>query len=186
MTSDAATDLLLTVRAVRFAAEAHSGQRRKGAKPEPYFNHLAEVAHLAAEATNGENSIIIAAAYLHDIIEDTGVTKEDIEKSFGLDIANLVSELTDDPDLDKEEQRQEQIKIAGKLSATAKLLKIADKTSNIRGIADNPPDWPQDEIDDYIKWAIQVVDECRGSSQMLEKRFDDAVLRAEKDFAVKA
>src|SRR5579863_7717692 len=92
-------EIILLTRAWRVATERHVDHRRKGERAEPYVNHLAEVADLIAEATNGTDPSLVAAAVLHDTIEDTGLTQGELEAEFGSDVADLVAEVTDDKGL---------------------------------------------------------------------------------------
>ncbi len=101
--------LILVTRALDFAAHHHTDQRRKGARSEPYINHLAEVAYLLAVATDGGDPELIAAALLHDAVEDTHVTLEEIEHQFGHDVAQLVAQVTDDKSLPKAERKRLQV-----------------------------------------------------------------------------
>jgi hypothetical protein len=127
------TDLVKLARAADYAARQHIAQRRKGERAEPYVNHLIEVAALLAEATAGEDVVLLMGGLLHDTLEDTDSTYEDLEQRFGPEVAALVAEVTDDKSLPKEERKRLQIaKTPGK-SRRAKLLKLADKTSNLRG-----------------------------------------------------
>jgi (p)ppGpp synthase/HD superfamily hydrolase len=168
-------DVLLVARALDFATRAHTDQRRKGEREEPYINHLAEVARLLAEATDGEDAVLIAAGLLHDTIEDQGVTHETLAHEFGKDVADLVQEVTDDKNLDKAERKRLQIEHAPHKSTRAKLLKIADKTSNLHSILNSPPpDWDATRRRAYFDWAAQVVAGCRGVNARLESAFDAA------------
>ena len=114
----------LVTRAIHFAAQRHADQRRKGRRAEPYVNHLTEVAASLAEATDGEDPALLAAAYLHDTIEDTQTSLAELRNLFGEDIAALVMEVTDDKSLPKLERKRLQIVNAPKKSRRAKLLKI--------------------------------------------------------------
>ena len=173
------SDVLLVMRAADFAARRHSDQRRKGAAREPYTNHLAEVAALLAEAMDGEDGALIAAGLLHDTLEDTETEYEELQAIFGADVAKLVSEVTDDKSLPKVERKRLQIETAAKKSKRARLIKIADKTSNLRTIAASPPeDWSAARSIEYIDWAEQVVNRCRGLNEKLERAFDAAVVNA--------
>ena len=132
------TDLVQLARAADYAARQHIAQRRKGERAEPYVNHLIEVAALLAEATAGDDVVLLMGGLLHDTLEDTDTTYEDLEQRFGAEVAALVAEVTDDKSLPKEERKRLQItKTPGK-SRRAKLLKIADKTSNLRGLMHKP------------------------------------------------
>ena len=168
------TALLLT-RVFQFAALAHTDQRRKGRRLEPYINHPAEVASLIAEATGGSDANLLAAALLHDVVEDTEYDADDIRQRFGDDVAELVAAVTDDKGLAKDERKRRQIEKAPKLSDRAKLLKIADKTSNLRSIVKSTPDgWTAERCRDYFAWAKAVADQCRGINAALEAAFDEA------------
>ena len=168
-------DILLIARALDFAARKHVSQRRKGLAEEPYFNHLAEVARLLAEATDGEDANLVAAGLLHDTIEDQGVLHEDLVSAFNQDIADLVREVTDDKSLEKDERKRLQVERAPHKSDRAKMLKIADKTSNLRSILNSPPpDWDAARRRAYFDWAAEVVAGCRGVNARIEAAFDAA------------
>jgi guanosine-3',5'-bis(diphosphate) 3'-pyrophosphohydrolase len=169
-------DALATVaRAVDFAARKHRAQRRKGEAAEPYFNHLAEVAALVAEATGGGDPVVIVAALLHDTIEDTGTTAAELEAEFGAEVARLVGEVTDDKSLPKAERKRLQVANAPHKSDRAKMIKIADKISNLRSLANSPPaSWDLARKREYFDWARQVVDGCRNVSPPLDTLFDEA------------
>lgn len=170
---------LFLARAVAFAAHAHAGHRRRGKAQEPYFNHLAEVAHLVAEATAGRDAHVIAAAYLHDTVEDVGVTAEELRAAFNDDVAALVLEVTDDKSLAKAERKRLQIVNAPHKSDRAKLIKLADKTSNLRALVLSPPDWPLARRREYVVWARAVAEGLSGANAYLESRFEEAADRAE-------
>jgi len=168
-------EIRLLARAWRVAAERHVDHRRKGERAEPYVNHLAEVADLVAEATNGTDPCLVAAAVLHDTIEDTDMTHGELEAQFGSDVADLVAEVTDDKALTSTERKRLQVEHAGRKSTRAKLLKLADKTSNLRSIANSPPtDWSENRKQRYLSWAREVVAELRGVNVWLEGQFDEA------------
>jgi (p)ppGpp synthase/HD superfamily hydrolase len=171
---------IMVLRAADCAARWHVHQRRKGTAKEPYISHLPEVASLVSEATEGSDPELVIAALPHDAIEDQEVPKAFIEEAFGRSVLHLVLEVTDDKMLPKEERKQRQIDHAPHLTKTAKILKLADKTSNIRGIADSPPeDWSVSRRLEYIDWAREVVAGLRGANSWLEEEFDEAARRAE-------
>ena len=173
------------LRAADAAARWHAHQRRKGAAKEPYVNHLLEVASLVAEATQGNDPDLVVAALLHDAIEDQQVPSELIAREFGSKVARIVEELTDDKSLDKADRKRLQVETAGKKSREAKLIKLADKTSNLRAIAFSPaPEWSVKRRLDYIAWAKNVVAGLKGTSPWLEEQFERAVEAAERSFAV--
>jgi guanosine-3',5'-bis(diphosphate) 3'-pyrophosphohydrolase len=165
--------------AAELAARRHNGMARKGRGNEPYINHLAEVANLLATATDGADAELVAAGWLHDTIEDTDTTREELAQNFSERVASLVIECTDDMSLPKAERRRLQIIDAPKKSASARLIKIADKISNIGArMHSNPTTEERDDLVDYTDWAEQVVAGCRGSNQWLDARFDDVVRTA--------
>jgi guanosine-3',5'-bis(diphosphate) 3'-pyrophosphohydrolase len=165
--------------AAELAARRHSGMARKGRGNEPYINHLAEVANLLAAATDGTDTELVAAGWLHDTIEDTDTTREELAERFSDRVASLVVECTDDMSLPKAERRRLQVVDAPKKSAGAKLIKIADKISNIGArIHVDPSAEERDDLVDYTDWAEQVVAGCRGGNQWLDTKFDDVVRTA--------
>ena len=175
MSTDLAPDLVRLARAADYAARQHIAQRRKGPRGEPYVNHLTEVASLLAEATDGSDVVLLMAGLLHDTLEDTDTTYEDLVERFGSDVAALVAEVTDDKSLTKEERKRRQIEKTSAKSHHAKLLKIADKTSNLRSLVQSPPaGWTEARLRDYVVWANDVVRSCRGLNARLEAAFDAA------------
>ena len=166
-------DIIRIAQALDFAAKKHVHQRRKGELKEPYINHLTEVALLLAEATDGKDVNLVIAGLLHDTIEDQKVTQEEIAGIFGGDVAVLVSEVTDDKSLLKEERKRLQVEKAASKSDRARMLKIADKIANLGSLLTTPPkDWNSDRLGEYFSWSKEVVDNCRGVSPVLEKEFD--------------
>ena len=172
------TDIIQISRAIDFAARKHVSQRRKGEAQEPYINHLAEVALLLAEATDGDDTGLVIAGLLHDCVEDQGVRVEDLVELFGEDVARLVADVTDDKSLPKAERKQLQVDLTPHKSDRAKMLKIADKTANLRALAVSPPrDWEPERKREYFAWAKNVVAGCRGVNPFLEAKFDEAYHR---------
>jgi guanosine-3',5'-bis(diphosphate) 3'-pyrophosphohydrolase len=172
---------IAVLRAADTAARWHVHQRRKGTAQEPYINHLLEVASLVTEATGGTDPNLVIAALLHDAVEDQGVTSEILASEFGQDVADIVMEVTDDKTLPKGERKRRQIEAAPKKSREAKLIKLADKTSNLRTIASSPAaDWSVKRRLEYIEWAKSVVAGLRGISPWLEQQFDEAAVVAER------
>jgi (p)ppGpp synthase/HD superfamily hydrolase len=167
------------LRAADTAARWHVHQRRKGAAQEPYINHLLEVANLVTDATGGTEPNVVIAALLHDAIEDAGVARETIASEFGQQVADIVMEVSDDKSLPKAERKRLQVKNASKKSREAKLIKLADKISNVRAVTNSPAsDWSVDRRREYIEWAQQVVAGLLGTSPWLEKQFDNAADQA--------
>jgi (p)ppGpp synthase/HD superfamily hydrolase len=179
--------LVTIMRAADAVARWHVNQRRKGAAQEPYVTHLLEVAKLVAEATGGTDHNLIVAALLHDTIEDQGVTREEIATRFSEDVADLVVEVTDDKKLPKAERKRLQIEHAPNLTPRAKVLKLADKISNLRSVAASPPaDRPLQRRIDYVTWTTKVVQGLRGTSGLLEAEFDRATADAERTIPLAA
>lgn len=168
------------IEAASFAARKHVGQRRKGNDAAPYINHPLEVANLLANVGKVEDYDVLIAALLHDTIEDTETTKEEITEKFGATVCGYVLEVTDDKSLPKQERKQLQIEHAPHLSTGAKQVKLADKISNIRDITENPPaDWDASRRREYVEWGEKVVAGLRGANEHLEKYFDELVNQAQ-------
>jgi len=177
------SDLVLLARAADYAARQHMAQRRKGELAEPYINHLTEVAALLAEATGGKDVVLVAGGLLHDTVKDTDATEGDLERLFGREVAALVAEVTDDKSLPQAERKRLQVETTPGKSRRAKLLKIADKTSNLRGLVASPPKgWSEERLRDYVDWAAQVMSSCRGLNARLEAGFDAAYEEAKARF----
>ena len=171
---DGATGTLL--RALAFAAERHSGQRRKDAAASPYINHPIALADVLANEGRVLDVVVLSAAMLHDTIEDTATTAGEIEARFGTRIATVVVEVSDDCSLDKATRKLRQVEHAPHLSPEAKLVKLADKICNLRDIAASPPaKWSLERKQAYFDWAKAVVDGLRGAHPVLEQAFDEAL-----------
>jgi (p)ppGpp synthase/HD superfamily hydrolase len=165
--------------AAELAARRHNGMARKGRGSEPYINHLAEVANLLSSATDGADAELVAAGWLHDTIEDTETTRQELARTFSERVASLVVECTDDMSLPKPERRRRQVVDAPHKSAGAKLIKIADKISNIGArVHRDPTKEERDDLVDYTDWAEQVVNGCRGGNAWLETKFDQTIAMA--------
>jgi guanosine-3',5'-bis(diphosphate) 3'-pyrophosphohydrolase len=164
--------LVLVSSAANFAAERHKDQRRKGKRQLPYVNHLAEVARLLAVATKGTDAELVAAGWLHDTVEDTETSQDELVSTFGDDVASLVMEVTDDKSLPKAERKRLQVLKTPAKTLRAKMIKLADLTSNLRQF---PEDWESQRINDYFEWADQVAAGCRGVNAELERTFDQTV-----------
>ena len=173
------SDSTLLLKAANFAAHRHRRQKRKGAAGDPYINHPIAVAELIAGVGRVTDVLVLAAALLHDTVEDTDAKREDIEREFGAEIAGIVAELTDDKSLPSEERKRLQVVNAPNASRRAKIVKIADKSVNVADIArDAPPDWPAKRRREYVEWALLVVAGCRGVNAALEKHFDGVAAMA--------
>ena len=165
--------------AISFAAKKHTNQKRKGADAQPYINHPLEVLNLLTNVGKVEDFNILIAAVLHDTIEDTDTTKEEITELFGAEVCRMVLELTDDKSLDKAVRKQLQIEHAPHISAGAKQIKLCDKISNISDVLENPPgDWSDERRSEYVIWGERVVAGLRGANAELEKHFDELITKA--------
>jgi guanosine-3',5'-bis(diphosphate) 3'-pyrophosphohydrolase len=157
----------------------HRDQRRKDAEAPPYINHSLAVANVLSSEAGVNDETILIAALLHDTVEDTETTFEELEEHFGADVARLVEEVTDDQRLPKAVRKQLQIKRAPLASQAARQLKIADKICNVRDIASSPPaTWSEERKIEYLEWATHVVRGCRGINATLDKIYDDALATA--------
>jgi (p)ppGpp synthase/HD superfamily hydrolase len=176
-------DVVKLSQAVDYAARQHIAQRRKGDRAEPYVNHVIEVAAMLAEATGGTDTVLVMGGLLHDTIEDTDTEYDDLARRFGAEVADLVQEVTDDKSLPKEVRKRLQVEKTPHKSTRARLLKIADKTSNLRGLVESPPTgWTAERLRAYVVWAADVVRSCRGLNARLEAQFDEAHAIARRHF----
>ena len=165
----------LVQKARRFAKLAHGlvlnsqgelGQRRKGTN-EPYTKHLSEVARLVAES--GGDEAQIAAAWLHDVVEDTPVPLSHIRTVFGLDIAKLVQELTDSftkhnyPGLNRRQRKAKELERLSKISDRAKTIKYADFVSNLESVSVLGPSFG--EV--YTREVADVLSHMQGGDERL-------------------
>ena len=168
-------DHKLPFRALTFAAYKHRHQRRKGVDSVPYINHPIAVANLLVDVGNVTDTATIAAAILHDTVEDTETTLLELENEFGATIAKLVAELSDNKSLPSEKRKRLQIEHAPSLSPRARLVKLADKICNLRDMIGDPPKgWSLKRKQEYFDWGKSVVDQIRGTNAALEQAFDAA------------
>jgi guanosine-3',5'-bis(diphosphate) 3'-pyrophosphohydrolase len=168
--------------AIVFAAEKHQGDVRKNKQRSPYITHPLLVAQAIVQIGEIQETTILAAAILHDTIEDTDTTREEIKERFGEDILSIILEVTDDKTLPKMVRKRLQVAHAVELSHEARIVKLADKLINCRDILDDPPDyWPLKRRQDYIQWGADVVFRIRGTNQQLETAFDQLLARAERE-----
>ena len=174
-------DVLRLTQALVFAANAHANQRRKGAAQEPYLNHLIEVLDLVAQSTKGEDTDLLIAALLHDVVEDTGVTEKEVSDTFGLRVAEIIRDNSDDMTLPKDERRRQRIAAMPRKSADARVVKTADVISNLRAIATSPPaGWGADRKLGYLEGCRQLIDAGRGANAALESVFDQTAANVER------
>jgi GTP diphosphokinase / guanosine-3',5'-bis(diphosphate) 3'-diphosphatase len=168
-------DLTLILEALSFASEKHRHQRRKDVLASPYINHPIAVARTLRVEGGVSDAAVLSAAILHDTIEDTATSYEELETVFGVEIASVVLEVSDDKNLSKADRKRLQIEHAPRISHGAKLVKLADKICNLRDVASSPPaGWSEARKAEYCEWCKQVVDNLRGANPQLEAVFDAA------------
>jgi guanosine-3',5'-bis(diphosphate) 3'-pyrophosphohydrolase len=174
-TENLENNLQTLIAAATFAAHKHRDQRRKGADASPYINHPLAVADVLANEGAVDDVTTLVAALLHDTIEDTQTTADEIAARFGARTAAVVMEVTDDKRLAKDERKRRQILNAARISGRAKLVKLADKICNLRDLVSSPPtDWPLERRREYFDWSRQVVDQLRSVNPRLAALFDKA------------
>lgn len=161
--------------ALAFAADRHRQQRRKDAQATPYINHVIAVARTLADAVEDVSAEVLCAAILHDTIEDTETTAQELQSLFGQEVAALVQEVSDDKTLAKQERKRLQIAHAHHLTRSARLIKLADKICNLQDVSASPPaNWQRQRKQEYFDWSKAVVDQIRSTHPGLEALFDDA------------
>ena len=174
-----AFDAGILLRAVEFAAVKHRDQRRKGVDSSPYINHPISVASMITNIAGVEYLPTLLAAILHDTIEDTCTTTDELENLFGQEVLSIVMEVTDGKGLPKLERKRLQVEHAPHMTLAAKLVKLADKCANIKDVSENPPtDWSIERRMEYLDWAERVVAGCRGANKALEAHFDKTLIMA--------
>ena len=163
----------LIFRALAFAAGKHRNQRRKDAEKTPYINHPAALADVLINEGGVTDTETLCAALLHDTIEDTPTTAEELRQQFGETIARLVEEVSDDKTLHWRERKRLQVERAPHISRQAQCIKLADKICNLRDLVAAPPAaWSTARRRAYFEWAKAVVDAIRAANPALAERFD--------------
>ncbi len=171
-------ELGVVLEALAFAAHKHRDQRRKDAAASPYINHPIALANVLVREGAVREPGVIAAALLHDTLEDTQTTPAELRAAFGERVARIVEEVTDDKSLPKAERKRLQVEHAAAISREAKLVKLADKICNLRDMSDHPPaSWDLARRREYFDWAKAVIDRLRGEHPGLEAAFDAAYAR---------
>jgi (p)ppGpp synthase/HD superfamily hydrolase len=144
--------------ATEFAAGRHQNQARRNKEHTPYIVHPLHVAHHLLMTGHIYDADILMAALLHDTIEDTETTLDELRSHFGYKVQHLVDELTDDKQLKKEERKRIQIQKASDISLEAALIMLADKLSNLSDILESPPiGWDEERTTHYFLWAQEVI-----------------------------
>ncbi|GAB1604267.1 guanosine-3',5'-bis(diphosphate) 3'-pyrophosphohydrolase MESH1-like [Argonauta hians] len=167
-------DLLSTIiKCVNFAAIKHKDQRRKDEEETPYINHPIGVSYILTNEAGVTDITVIQAALLHDTVEDTDTTLQEIEDHFGKQVSGVVGEVSDDKTLDKAERKRLQIEHAKTCSGQAKLVKLADKLYNLRDLnRTTPMGWTEERVHQYFVWAKKVVQNLSGTNEPMEKALD--------------
>ena len=164
------------VRALAFAADKHKNQRRKDAQITPYINHPIDLVNVLVNEGGVVSWDVLCAALLHDVIEDTQTSEEELLAHFGKKVTAIVKELTDDKSLAKDVRKRLQVEHAPFASHEAKLVKLADKICNLRDMLSNPPTgWDLKRKQEYFAWSAAVVLGIRGTHSKLEKVFDSLI-----------
>jgi|GEM_PF-849124 len=172
--------------ALKFSAHKHRDQRRKDAEASPYINHPIEMAEILACVGGITDATTLQGAILHDTLEDTQTTAEELEAEFGSEVRELVEELSDDKSLPKEDRKRLQIERAPNLSIRAKQIKIADKICNTQDITHSPPSsWSLKRRQEYLDWTERVVAGCRGCNKRLEEYYDEKLHEGRQTLAQK-
>lgn len=170
MTMTIMTDTARLLDAASFAADRHRDQRRKDVDATPYINHPLDVARILGEAGVDDVEVLMAAI-LHDTIEDTDTTAEELTERFGARVCGLVLEVTDDKSLPKLERKRLQVLKAPAKSPDAKQIKMADKIANLRDLETPPVGWSEARVGAYIQFAEMVAGGCAGVNPALDRMF---------------
>jgi len=167
---------ILVLKAAQFAALKHRDQRRKDIESSPYIIHPISVVLVIADVGGIEDPEILAAAMLHDTLEDTDTSVSELDELFGETVCKYVEEVTDDKSLPKEERKQKQIEHATTLSRGATLIKLGDKISNISDVTQSPPvGWDTERRKQYLDWAEAVINNCPKVNKALEVHFSEVL-----------
>ncbi len=167
---------ILILKAAHFSAQKHSTQRRKDENASPYINHPISVALAIAQIGGVDDPEILAAALLHDTLEDTETTPEELEAEFGKKVCEYVLDVSDDKTLPKDERKRRQIEHAKKISKGAALIKLGDKISNVTDVTNNPPaDWDINRRKQYLDWAEKVIENCPKVNDRMENKFQEII-----------
>ena len=165
--------IALILKAAEFAARKHRDQRRKDQPASPYINHPLALAEILSGDGRVRSADVLAAALLHDTLEDTETTSAELTRAFGAKITRIVEEVSDDKRLPKQKRKELQVLHAAHISKSAKLVKLADKIANLADIISSPPaGWSLERRREYFDWAKRVIDQVRGTNATLERRFD--------------
>ena len=167
---------ILILKAAHFSAQKHSTQRRKDENASPYINHPISVALAIAQIGGVDDPEILAAALLHDTLEDTETTPEELEAEFGKKVCEYVLDVSDDKTLPPDERKRRQIEHAKQISKGAALIKLGDKISNVTDVINSPPeDWDINRRKEYLDWAEKVIENCPKVNDRMENKFQEII-----------
>lgn len=176
-------NLMLVMKALDFAAQKHRRQKRKDAGGTPYINHPIKVAALLVKIGVENDAEVLASALLHDTLEDTKTSKEEIRKSFNEKVLAVVNEVTDNKKLPSPVRKRLQIKNAPQKSEAAKLIKLADLSCNLYDLVHSPPaKWNLARKQKYVGWAEEVANGLHGANDKLERIFNQHLAAAKKKY----
>ena len=166
----------LILKAAHFAAQKHRDQRRKDKHASPYIIHPISVALAITQIGGVDDPEILAAALLHDTLEDTETTPEELEAEFGKKVCEYVLDVSDDKTLPKDERKRRQIEHAKQISKGAALIKLGDKISNVTDVINSPPeDWDINRRKEYLDWAEKVIENCPKVNDRMENKFQEII-----------
>ncbi len=170
------SDMDRILQAVDFAAKKHASETRKIPEKTPYIIHPIAVANNLLTTGNVRDADVIIAALLHDTLEGTNTTSEEITQVFGKKVNNYVREMTEDSSLPKAERNRLQIANAPKASEGAALIKLSDTLYNLRDLSKTPPaGWSQERIDTYFIWAAKVAHTLPDVNPPMKQAIDNLV-----------
>ncbi|XP_072258848.1 guanosine-3',5'-bis(diphosphate) 3'-pyrophosphohydrolase MESH1 [Pyxicephalus adspersus] len=172
------SEVALLLETTHFAAEKHKTQRRKDVEKTPYINHPIGVARILSHEAGISDITVLQAALLHDTVEDTDTTFQEIEEKFGLEVRKIVEEVTDDKSLPRLVRKRLQIQHAPHCSHKAKLVKLADKLYNLRDLNRSTPNgWSAQRVQEYFQWAFLVVKGLRGTNPAMEQSLEQLFIQ---------
>ena len=168
----------LLIDAFQFASYKHRFQFRKGENHQAYIVHPAAVCKILSDS--GVTDVeILCGALLHDTVEDTQTTFEELEEKFGPKITQYVRELTDDKSLDKISRKKSHLAEAYVESKGAQMINLADRINNCESLIESCPMslGPHKKAQGYIVWSKKIADAVKGTNPNLDKRFEDLLTK---------
>lgn len=163
--------------ALEYANKMHAGQTRRDLAATPYIIHPLQVCSNLWHIGQVRNANILMAALLHDTLEDTKATAEELEKLFGTRVCITVQEVTNDPALNSEQNKQRQIDHISFMSQDARLVKLADRLANIADLSQSTPNWLPEKIERYFEWGSKLLFGLQGTNTALEKALSQALTK---------